>query len=239
MEAKTKLLDLLKRGYDEEREFVSNLGQEERSAVGAPDHWSARDVVAHNAIWKQREAHGFSAARRGETPLKHDDFNHANAEIFEAYRAKSWAEVLQLSDRAQAELVEQTQALSEEDLVDPQKSPWQDVRPPWRRIAGSGTIHPVMHLADLYVERGDSEFATQMLEAAVQLLTGLDDSPEWCGLTVYNLACHYALSGHKERAIGKLREALQLNAALTEWSKEDPDFALIREDPGYQSLYSS
>ena len=239
MKAKTKLLDLLKRGHDEERAYVSSLGKEERSAVGAPDQWSAKDVVAHNAIWKQREAHGFSAARRGENPPKYDDFDLANAEIFEAYRTSSWAEVLELSDRAQAELVEQTQELSDEDLVDPQKSPWQDERPPWRRIAGSGYIHPLMHLAYLYVERGDSEFATQMLEAAVQLLTGLDDSPEWCGLTIYNLACHYALSGHRERAIGKLREALQLNPALTDWSQEDPDFASIREDPNYQSLYSS
>jgi hypothetical protein len=54
----------------------------------------------------------------------------------------------------------------------------------------------------------------------------------------YNLACHYALSGQKERAISGLREALTLNPDLTEWSKQDPDFVPLRQEAGYQALYS-
>jgi len=68
------------------------------------------------------------------------------------------------------------------------------------------------------------------------LLAQLDDSPAWRGVTRYNLACHHALSGQHERAIGELRKTLQLNPDLTEWSKEDPDFASIRERPDYQAL---
>jgi len=39
-------------------------------------------------------------------------------------------------------------------------------------------------------------------------------------------------------AIAQLGEALRLNPDLTEWSKQDPDFASIREEPAYRSLYS-
>jgi tetratricopeptide (TPR) repeat protein len=53
------------------------------------------------------------------------------------------------------------------------------------------------------------------------------------GVVQYNLACHYALAGETETAIKKLREALELNPELAEWSKEDSDLASIREEPGY------
>ena len=76
-----------------------------------------------------------------------------------------------------------------------------------------------------------------MLEASVELLSGLDDSPQWRGTAIYNLACFLALGGIKETAIAKLGEALRLNPDLTEWSKEDADFASIREEPGYKALY--
>jgi hypothetical protein len=55
----------------------------------------------------------------------------------------------------------------------------------------------------------------------------------------YNLACHYALSGEIETAIEKLREALEMNPELTEWSKEDADLACLREEPGYRALYAN
>jgi hypothetical protein len=67
----------------------------------------------------------------------------------------------------------------------------------------------------------------------------LDPSSSWQGTARYNLACHYALIGEAEKAIDGLREALELNPRLTDWSKEDPDFAPLREDPRYMALYDA
>ena len=53
----------------------------------------------------------------------------------------------------------------------------------------------------------------------------------------YNLACHYALAGEKERAIAGLGAALASNPGLAEWSQQDPDLASIRDEPGYLALY--
>jgi tetratricopeptide (TPR) repeat protein len=237
METKAKLVDLLQRAREEERTFFASLSDDERSTTGTPEHWSAKDVAAHLAEWKARMGQRLAAARRNETPPRYDDIDEANAEIFEQYRNQSWADVLKALERAHSELVEQTQAMPEGDLVDAERFPWQDGRPLWRSIVGNGYSHPVQHLAQLYLERGERDYATQIQETAAELLASLDDSPGWRGVTIYNLACHYALSGEREKAIAKLGEALRLNPDLIEWSKQDPDFASIREEPAYRSLY--
>jgi len=237
METKAKLVDLLQRAHEEERTFFASLSDDERSATGTPEHWSVKDVAAHLAEWKARMGQRLAAARRNETPPKYDDIDEANAEIFEQYRDQSWADVLKALECAHGELVEQTRAMPEGDLVDAERFPWQDGRPLWRSIVGSGYSHPVQHLAQLYLERGERDYATQIQETAAELLASLDDSPGWRGVTIYNLACHYALSGEREKAGAKLGEALRLNPDLIEWSKQDPDFASIREEPAYRSLY--
>jgi tetratricopeptide (TPR) repeat protein len=77
-----------------------------------------------------------------------------------------------------------------------------------------------------------------MQEEAAKLARELDESEDWQGLLQYNLTCHYALIGETERAIERLGEALKLNPELTEWSKEDPDLASIREEPACLALYA-
>lgn len=237
MEIKAKLIDLLQRAHKEEQTFFASLSDDECSAMGTPECWSVKDVVAHVAEWKARMGQRLAAARRNETPPRYDDIDEANAEIFEQYCNQSWDDVLEALERANVELVEQTRAMPEGDLVDTERFPWQEGRPLWRSIVGNGYSHSLQHLAQLYVERGEREYATQLQEMAAEWLASLDDSPGWQGVTIYNLACHYALSGEKEKAIAKLGKALQLNPDLIEWSKQDPDFASIREEPAYRSLY--
>lgn len=239
MGLKAKVLALLERAYEEEQLFISGMSDAERSAVGLPDHWSARDVTAHSAAWIQRSVQRLVAASRDEPPAPAEDFEQVNIEIFEEYRDQPWAAILKLSERAHDELVEQAQGLSEVDLVDEQRFPNLEGRTPLREIVGHGYTHPVAHLAQLYLERGENDRATQIQETMAESLAELDASPAWIGGIAYNLACHYALSGEREKAIGKLGEALQLNPDLVEWSKEDSDLTSLRDDPDYKSLFTS
>jgi tetratricopeptide (TPR) repeat protein len=238
MELKAKLANLLQRAHDEEQALVAKLTEDERSTPGSLERWSAKDIVAHLAEWKARTGQRLVAAARNELPPTVDDFDQVNAEIFEAHRHQPWADVLEKLHRAHEGLIERLRAIPEDDLVDPNRFPWQNGRPLWRDIAGNGYSHPMAHIAQFYVERGEREYATQNQETAAHLLGQLDDSPSWHGITLYNLACYYAISGQKEKAIDGLRQALQLNPDLTEWSQQDPDFVSIREEPAYQSLYS-
>jgi tetratricopeptide (TPR) repeat protein len=238
MNLKTKLLDLLERAYQEEQAFVEKLSDEERTAIGTLEQWSAKDMMAHNATWKERMAQSLAAAARDEPLPAVDDINQVNAKIFEEHRDDSWTDVLGQSERAYRLLVERIQATRNEDLLDTDVLPWQNGRPLWRPLVGNGYSHPISHLAQYYTDRGDTSYAIQIQEEVADSLAQLDDSPAWQGVVRYNLACQYALAGQKDRAITRLREALRLNPDLTEWSKQDPDFTSIREDPDYNSLYA-
>lgn len=236
MDIKNRLVDLLQRVREDERAFVASLGEGERSAIGTPERWSAKDVVAHLAEWRVRTAVNLAAARRGEPVVSYDDIDAANAETFQRYRDWPWEDVLGKSESSHSQLIERVQGLTEEELADTQLLPYQHGRPVWRVIAGNEYAHPISHLALCYAERGNPDRATLLQEAAARLLAPLDDSPGWQGTCVYNLACHYALIGNKEQAIARLAEALQLFPDLIEWSKQDTDLVSIREELAFQKL---
>jgi tetratricopeptide (TPR) repeat protein len=74
---------------------------------------------------------------------------------------------------------------------------------------------------------------------AREILTeGLRAYPENVGLH-YNLACLEALNGDRERALGALRRAVELNPKAREWAREDRDFASLIDDPAFQALIES
>ncbi len=240
MGIKEKLVEILQRTREEEERFIAGVSDEERAAVGTLEAWAIKDTIAHLAEWRLRAGQRLAAARQGKTPPTFEgEIADLNAAIFEQYREQSWVEVTGALERAHQEMVAHVEALSEEDLVDTERFPWQEGRPLWRTVAGNGCMHPVLHLVELYLKRGERDHAVEVQEEMTLLLAALDDSATWQGITTYNLACVYALAGEKERAIEKVGDALHLNPDLAEWSKEDPDLASIREEPGYQALYVS
>jgi hypothetical protein len=240
MEIREKLVEILQRTREEEERFIAGLSDEERAAVGTPEAWAIKDTIAHLAEWQLRVGQRLAAARQGESPPTFEgDIDDLNAAVFEQYRYQSWDEVVRALERAHQDMVAHILALSQEDLVDTERFLWQEGRPLWRTVAGNGCIHPVLHLVDLCLKRGERDHAVELQEEMTPLLMALDDSATWQSIATYNLACVYALAGEKGRAIDKVGDALRLNPDLTEWSKEDPDLASIHEEPGYQALYAS
>jgi tetratricopeptide (TPR) repeat protein len=130
-------------------------------------------------------------------------------------------------------MIEQIEERSESEL----EAIHYEERKIWRTIAGNGYTHPIIHLGQIYVNQGDTAYATELQESAARELGELDQSPSWQGTVAYNLACHHALVGEKKKAIEGLKKALDLNPELTEWSKEDPDLVSIREEPDCLALY--
>jgi tetratricopeptide (TPR) repeat protein len=238
VDLKAKLVGLLQYVHAEEGAFVAGLTEVERSAHGRSDCWAAKDSIAHLAEWKARMVDRLTAAATGGTPPTYDNIDQTNAEIFEKYHELSWGEVIAASERAHASLLESMQALTEADLVDAQRSPWLGGQPLWRGIAGNGCSHPVGHLAQLYVERGDRDRGARLQETSAAMLTELDESPAWQGVISYNLACYHAIAGEKDKAIARLKQALGSNPDLLEWSKQDTDFASIRQDPEFRAVCS-
>ncbi|MEW6567619.1 MAG: ClbS/DfsB family four-helix bundle protein [Chloroflexota bacterium] len=233
MQLKDRLLDLLRWADAREQAFAAGLSSDERQAVGSFEHWSAKDLIAHLAAWKQRLADQIAAVVAGEAPSSYEDIDHENAAIYREYHPLPWDEVMRRSRLAQQNLTSAAERFDERQLAEPLRSPWLRGQPLWRRIAGTGFIHPMVHWSQFLGESGKVDQALALSEQAAEQASPLSDTPEWQGLTLYNLACAYALAGAKNKAPARLKEALHLRPDLVEWSKQDPDLASIRDDPSF------
>jgi tetratricopeptide (TPR) repeat protein len=239
MEMRKKVVEMLERADEIEQNLISSITEIERSLPGTYDDWSIKDQIAHCAAWKDRLARNISVSLEGITPTRSDDYDRENEEIFYEFTEQSLEQVLAYSEQAQSALIEAVQRISEEDLFVTEILPWQSGRELWKLILGTGYTHPLTHYSQTQMKREKLGQAREIQEEMSQSLTSLDESPSWQGVAVYNLACFYSLSGEKEQAIKGLKEALQLNPALVDWSKQDPDFDPIREDPEYSAIYDS
>jgi tetratricopeptide (TPR) repeat protein len=63
----------------------------------------------------------------------------------------------------------------------------------------------------------------------------LAGDPPFAGI-YYNVACAESLAGRPDDALEHLRRALELDADMREWAKQDSDFAALQEDPRFKEL---
>jgi hypothetical protein len=236
MDLKLALLDLLERAYHAEQAFVAGLREEERAALGAPDAWSAKDVVAHVGAWKGRMASDLLAVLRGAADSA-PDIDAVNRSIYDEYQARPWEDVLAMTDANYRALVDAVQAMDEAGLRHDPALPGEARQPVWRRVAlGGGFGHPLAHLIEYHSRRGQGERAAGLTETLYHLLLPLDDSPDYRGTLLYNRACARALAGRQAGAVSELREAFRLRPDLVEWSKTDSDLDSLRGDAEYRAL---
>jgi len=234
---KKKLNELLQLGYQVEKDFIAVLSEEERNADGTFEHWTAKDNVAHNSYWRKRHAEDVLEVLAGKSPVEVDD-DDINEEVYAQYKDQSWDEVDTLLDASLECMGEALAKVSEDDLQSDDFYPWEH-RPLWRELVGNMYTHPIMHISEWHIKKGNTTRAAEMYQEMTGQLVSLDDSPDWQGTIRYNNACSFSLLGNKQTAISELREALKLNPGLTEWSKQDPDFEPIRGEAGYKALYEA
>ncbi len=233
---KRELTELLQKGHQVEKEFVTALSDEERNAEGTFENWTAKDCIAHNAYWRKHHAEAALAVLAGKTTTQSED-DQVNQEVYSQYKDQSWEDIDTLVDTGIKRMKEALASLSEDDLQRDDFYPWEQGRPLWREIVTNIYSHPVIHMSDWHIKRGHPARAAEMYQTMTGQLTSLDESPDWQGTIRYNNACSFSLLGDKETAVNELREALKLNPGLTEWSRQDPDFEPIRGEAGYQALY--
>jgi hypothetical protein len=127
---KAGLIELIEQERAGWEALIVDVGEERMTQPGATDHWSFKDVAAHLAAWRNRGVLRLKAAKRGEKaapppwahlPQTDDDIN---AWIYQEYRDRPLADVLQESRDSLQQLEEAVQALSEEELFDKQRFPW-------------------------------------------------------------------------------------------------------------------
>lgn len=235
MERKKTLIRLLNYSRACLQEFADSIPETEHNLVGEPDRWTAKDQLAHIAHWQADFNHRL--AQREKQPPQATDVDKENLKVFHQYRDKSWLEIRKLLDDTFQEFSRDLRLLSEEELLSSTIMPTISNRALWRSIVGSGIIHCLSHLGIVYSERGDKNKTIEIEETILEDMQSLDEDPKWQGTNIYNLACAYALAGFSDKAVEKLKIALEMNPDLTEWSSHDTDLDSIRNMPEYISLY--
>ncbi len=237
VELQARLIELLHQARAEQQAMIDSLTPQQRSAVGAPAHWSAKDVVLHVASWWRVQTDHLRALIDGQPAPELDDaeVNRRNSQTLARGAAQSWEQV---SAEALAAHDEQVAVLQ---LIDAQRFLTDRIgeRPLWRAVLSNGFLHPQLHLTEFYRDQGDAERASQVQERAAEILLRELPIPQVQGIALYNIACVYATSGRPAEAIARLRAALPLDPELVEWSQHDADLDSLRELPAFQKLYPS
>jgi rhodanese-related sulfurtransferase len=219
---KPLIIPLLRLAWQEEQALTASLTPEERAAIGTPEHWAPRDMVAHIARWRALQITKLVAATRDE-PLpewrESSVIDAINAETLTATQGCAWDEIAAESERAYTGLVAHVSAMSEEELTRPRGRD----EPLWPETLGNGTWHPYTHMTEFYRQRDDMPRAVAICDRLRAELARLGAPETMRGDTAYNFACLYALAGESDRALATLREALALRPELAAWARNDPD----------------
>jgi uncharacterized damage-inducible protein DinB len=229
---KPVLIDLLGQAHRDQEDFIAGLDASERGAVGTPNHWTAKDQVAHMTFWRQCVVQKLAAILAHGTPPSFEPFEAYNQRIFVERRDWPWPRVQEVSQQAYTDLVAHIERLSEEDLVSSGRFDWiSDGDPLYTVVLGNSYEHTRDHLAQYFLDRGDLSRATELYERWTQrvVVTAAPDPVK--GIVLYNLACFWAMHGQLGKAAGMLPEALRLAPRLEEWSRSDPDLAALRPQP--------
>jgi rhodanese-related sulfurtransferase len=243
---KRTVLDLLRQTREEELALIADLDDAERAATGTPERWSAKDMIAHIATWRQWHAEKLASVVRGETPPTWTDgqvVDRLNAQAHAEQQDCSWPEVQERAEHAYAALVAQVQRLSELELGDPHHFPALNGEALWPETLGNGSWHPYTHLIELARGRGDVQRLARLRDAqigghevALALMEQMGAPDGSRAVTRYNLACLFTLAGRPSRALDLLAELLPARPDLALHARHDADFDALRADPAFQAL---
>jgi tetratricopeptide (TPR) repeat protein len=221
----------LQQGHLDAEAFLQELNETERTAIGTPQHWSAKDHVAHMTFWHQDLVLKLTAIlQHQELPPSAQSEEELNSMVFEKHKLRPWSALHAESERVYAELITLTEQLSEEDLTTSNRfTSITGGKPLYTAFLGSCYEHDQEHLAQYYLDRHDLPWAIQIREKCANRVIQAE-VPAWVkGWFLYNLACFYAQQNQLEKAAARLQEALTLAPGLKERSKSDPDLVALRD----------
>jgi len=228
---KTIILDLLQQSHLDEEACLQELSETERTAIGTPERWSAKDHMAHRTFWHQDLIGKVTAIlQHQEVAPSEESDDQINAKVFEEHKLRPWSALHAESERVYAELITLTEQLSEEDLTGSNRfAAITGEHPLYTAFVGSCYEHDQEHLAQYYSDRHDMARAMQIRERCTNRVLQAE-VPAWVkGWFLYNLACFYAQQNQLEKAAARLQEALTLAPGLKEQSQSDPDLAALRD----------
>jgi hypothetical protein len=151
---KAQLLDEMNTGYAAFENMLAPLDEKEMNTSGVNGDWSIKDILAHLAAWQRYLVIRLQAAARNEEPAVHglvddEDTDKMNAHFYEENKSRPLAEVLADFHTTYRQVVEAVQALSNEDLFEPQRFSWMKGNALWELVPGNTYEHYQEHIGSI------------------------------------------------------------------------------------------
>ena len=151
---KSEFLHTLQAERQRLEDKLAGLSEAQLTRHEAPEAWSIKDHLAHLTYWEQYMLDKIRrAVDQGETPqwVTDEEETNINARVYAENQGRPVKDVLAGMRRSLAQVVEQVQALSEEDLTDPNRFAWMKGVPLCKYIADEAyDEHYREHLKDLF-----------------------------------------------------------------------------------------
>ena len=118
-----ELIEVMRTARANWETLLAEAGEARLTEPGVEGDWSLKDIIAHITYFETWAADNVMAFRAGaprpQSEYKGLEVDEENARIYERFRARPLAEVLQESQASFQRSIEAVQGLRDEDLYDP------------------------------------------------------------------------------------------------------------------------
>src|SRR6266702_4374605 len=135
--------------------LLAKLSDEQMCQATLEGQRSIKDILAHITAWERLCTGWIQCALRGETPetlvvnATDEDVDRLNERTFLEHQNRPLQDVLAESHQTYQQFLEQVQALSEEELNDPNRYPWTEGRSLVPFIAANSYDHYREHIEQI------------------------------------------------------------------------------------------
>jgi len=152
---KENILALMRMEHDELVEAIQQIDQSLWERPFSPGEWTIKDTLAHLTSWEIKMRQWLEETLRGEIPSRpaysftQEELDWMNAEIYAENKDKPLGTVRSAFEDSYLLSLKTVEAISEDDLLDPDRFAWREGNPLWHMVAANTFWHYQEHLENL------------------------------------------------------------------------------------------
>ncbi len=148
---KSEIMKLIQSGREALERVLAGLSEGQMTQPGVENDWSVKDIMAHITDWERRMVGWIDDSLHGEVPqrpapgMTWDNLDQLNEQIYLSNRDRDLRDVSADFHRSYENALASVEALTEEDLTDPQRFAWREGTPLWHLVAANMWEHYQEH----------------------------------------------------------------------------------------------